>query len=102
MGLLIPWARKTEHFRALRHTRWNQNPHQIRTYMINSISGIDVLRVIYKRPEGSFLPNTSSYEFPRVQRTIENSRGVEESVLETSPALRAAEAELKTLIKSRG
>ncbi len=78
-----------------------RNPHQIRTYMVNSISRIDVLRIIYKRKEGSLLPVTRSYEFPRVQKTITNSKGAEETVLETAPALRAAEAELKALIESR-
>lgn len=77
------------------------HPEQIRTYMINSISRIDVLRIIYKRKEGSLLPSSRSYEFPRVQKTITNARGESDTVLETAPALRAAVAELKALMALR-
>ncbi len=74
-----------------------QHPEQIQTYMINGIARVDVLRVVYKRKEGSLLPASRSYEFPRVQRTIKNAKGEDETVLETAPALRAAVDELKQL-----
>ena len=47
-----------------------QNPTEIRSYMVNSIATTDVLRIIYKRKEGSLLPASRSYDFPRVQRTV--------------------------------
>ena len=78
-----------------------QRPEQIRSYMVNSISGIDVLRIVYKRDEGSLLPISRNYEFPRVQRTVKSSKGEEQAVLETAPALRAAVTELKTLMAAR-
>ncbi len=78
-----------------------QRPEQIRNYMVNSISGIDVLRIIYKRDEGSLLPISRNYEFPRVQRSVKSSKGDEQAVLETAPALRAAVSELKSLIAGR-
>ena len=34
------------------------NPLQIDRYQVNSISNFDVLRVIYQRGEGSFLPSS--------------------------------------------
>ena len=77
------------------------HPEQIRTYMINSISGIDVLRIFYKREPGSLLPTTRSYEYPRVQKTITNSKGKPETILETAPELRAAVIELKDVLQSR-
>lgn len=77
------------------------HPEQIRAYRINSISRIDVLRIIYKRKEGSLLPSSRSYEFPRVQKTITNSKGQPETVLETAPDLRAAVAELTELMQLR-
>lgn len=77
------------------------HPEQIRAYRINSISRIDVLRIIYKRKEGSLLPSSRSYEFPRVQKTITNSKGQPETVLETAPDLRTAVAELTELMKLR-
>lgn len=78
-----------------------KHPKQIRNYMVNSISDVDVLRIIYKRKEGSLLPVSRSYEFPRVQRTVKNGKGVDQTVMETAPALRAAVTELKSLMASR-
>lgn len=75
-----------------------QNPQEISSYMINSISRIDVLRIIYKRKDGSLLPSSRSYDFPRVQRTVTNSKGQEETVLETAPGLREAVKELEMLV----
>ena len=78
-----------------------QHPEQITTHAINSISGVDVLRVVYKRKQGSLLPVSRSYEFPRVQSTVTNSKGEDETVMETAPALKAAAAELEALLESR-
>ena len=78
-----------------------QHPEQISTHAVNSISGVDVLRVVYQRKEGSLLPVSRSYEFPRVQRTVTNSKGEKEIVMETAPALKAANAELNALLESR-
>ena len=77
------------------------NPQEISTYIVNSISRIDVLRIVYKRKEGSLLPAGRSYDFPRVQRTVTNSKGKAETLLETAPELRAALEELKSLVESR-
>ncbi len=77
------------------------HPEEIRTYMVNSISGIDVLRIIYERHAGSLLPASRSYEFPRVQRTITDDAGKSDSVMETAPPLREAVNELKALMEER-
>jgi hypothetical protein len=77
------------------------HPEEIRSYIVNSISGIDVLRIFYKRKPGSLLPTTRSYDYPRVQRTITDDSGESRAVLETAPELRAAVAELKELLQSR-
>jgi hypothetical protein len=69
--------------------------------MVNSIATTDVLRIIYKRKEGSLLPASRSYDFPRVQRTVESPKGKPETVLETAPALREAVKELKKLVAER-
>lgn len=78
-----------------------QHPEQIRNYMVNSISDIDVLRVVYKRKEGSLLPVSRSYEFPRVQRSVKDKTGGEQAVMETAPALRDAVTELKSIMAAR-
>ena len=77
------------------------HPEQIRTHLINSISGIDVLRIFDKREPGSLLPTTRRYDYPRVQKTITNSNGKPETILETAPELRAAVIELKDVLQSR-
>ncbi len=77
------------------------HPEQIRDYMVNSIAGIDVLRIFYKRNEGSLLPTSRSYEYPRAQRTIPDDEGEGKTVLETAPPLRAAVAELKEIVAAR-
>ena len=78
-----------------------KNPSQIRSYMVNNISGIDVLRIIYKRKEGSLLPVSRNYEFPQVQRTVTKKDGKPTVVLETAPELRDAVNELKVLMSAR-
>lgn len=76
------------------------HPEQIDRYMVNSISNLDVLRVIYKRRKGSLLPVSRTYEFSRVQREFTDRKGESQSVMETDPALRAAVTELKQLLQA--
>ena len=68
--------------------------------MVNSISNLDVLRIIYKRRKGSLLPVSLTYEFPRVQRETTDRAGETQSVMETDPMLRAAVTELKLLLQA--
>ena len=77
------------------------HPEEIRSYIVNSIAGIDVLRIFYTRKSGSLLPKSRSYEYPRVQRTITGDSAETKTVLETAPELRAAIAELKEILQSR-
>ena len=77
------------------------HPEEIRDYKVNSSSGGDGLRIFYKRKEGSLLPTSRSYEYPRVQRTIADTGGESKTVLETAPPLRAAIAELKQIVHER-
>ncbi|MEO0615833.1 MAG: DUF3461 family protein [Pseudomonadota bacterium] len=77
------------------------NPGEIRTYMVNSLAGVETLRIVYKRKEGSLLPVSRSYEFPQVQKTVTDSKGRKSDVLETAPALKTALGELKSLMKAR-
>ncbi|MEO0346073.1 MAG: DUF3461 family protein [Pseudomonadota bacterium] len=77
------------------------NPSEIRTYMVNSLAGVDTLRIVYKRTEGSLLPVSRSYEFPQVQKSATDGKGRATDVLETAPALKSAVSELRSLMKSR-
>ena len=76
------------------------HPEQIDRYMVNSISNLDVLRIIYRRRKGSLLPVSRTYEFPRVQREMTDRAGETQSVMETDPTLRAAVTELKQLLQA--
>lgn len=44
-----------------------ESPKQIDKYYITSINRIDVLRIVYARPDESILPSSRSYKFPRIQ-----------------------------------
>lgn len=77
------------------------HPLQIERYMVNSISNHDVLRIIYGRKKGSLLPVSRTYKFPRVQKTVTDSKGGTQTVMETDTALRTAVAELEQLLSSK-
>ncbi len=75
---------------------------QIAGYTVNSLDLKDFLRIDFDRPEGSILPCSRTYDFPRVQKTAAASAsGKEAVVMETHPALRDALAELKTIVGAR-
>ncbi len=77
-----------------------ESPHQIEKYHITSINAVDVLRLIYDRPDGSFLPSYRSYRFPRVQEQDASGRkkDAKQAKLRTHPKLLAAIEELDTLL----
>ncbi len=75
---------------------------QIAGYTVNSLDLKDFLRIDFDRPEGSILPCTRTYDFPRVQKTAAGSgSGKATVVMETNPALRDALAELKQIVGAR-
>ena len=78
-----------------------ESPKQIARYYITSINAIDVLRIVYERPEGSFLPSSRSYKFPRVQVETPPDDGKPKSTtLRMHPMLRDAVEELKLAMKA--
>ena len=79
-----------------------QHPAQVKHYMVNSLDNVDVLRIVYRRDEGSILPESRIYRFPRVQRDVSAGGDKKrlETVMETNPDLRAAIEELKQIHES--
>jgi intergrase/recombinase len=79
------------------------NPMQIEKYMVNGQPTYDVLRIIYLRKKGSFLPSSRTYKFPRVQKefSAEGKEGKTTTVMETNPGLRSAIDELKLLLDDK-
>ena len=77
-----------------------ESPKRIDKYYVTSINLVDVLRVVYDRPSGSFLPSSRTYKFPRVQETA--AAGTDEaSVMRAHPKLRAALAELDMILEAK-
>ena len=78
------------------------HPEQIDRYSVNSIGYTDVLRIVYERPKGSILPETRTYQFPRVQETTENvAKGEDKTVMTTHPCLHKAVIELDELLATK-
>lgn len=80
-----------------------RHPEHVIKYSVNSIEFTDVLRIVYKRPEGSVLPETKTYKFPRVQKTGIGGDGkpTTKMVMEGHPCLRAAVEELKQVLHAK-
>jgi hypothetical protein len=79
------------------------NPAEIEHYSLSSNNNVDVLRIIYKRSKGSFLPTSKRFEFGRSSRTIMADSGSQTSeiVHDISPFLRKAIEELDQLIDAK-
>lgn len=78
------------------------HPEQIDRYSVNSIDYVDVLRIVYVRPKGSVLPETRTYQFPRVQEESDAvAKGEEKTVMTTHPCLRKAITELDDLLATK-
>ena len=75
------------------------HPREVKTFMVNSLHNIDVLRIVYRRREGSLLPESRTYRFPRVQKQVvdENDPGKSQTFMETNPDLRSALEELRAI-----
>jgi hypothetical protein len=79
-------------------------PEEIRDYSLYSEKEVDVLKIYYKRKEGSLLPRRKVFKFPKRTKpfteSVDNSRTVHE-IREPSPAILKAVAELNELLKSK-
>ncbi len=75
---------------------------QIAGYTVNSLDYTDFLGIDYDRPDDSFLPVRRTYEFPRAQKKANAGSGGQETVvMESSPALREALQELRSIVGAR-
>lgn len=80
-----------------------ESPKQIDNYYISSVNYIDVLRIVYDRPEDSCLPSSRTYRFPRVQDTVAEGQPAKKdgAAPRTHPRLRAALTELETIFAAK-
>jgi len=80
------------------------NPLQIARYSVQTIEHddvhTDVLRIVYKRKKGSFLPESKRFRFPRIKKTSleDGGRRKIDTRWEVSPFLQKAVSELDQLL----
>lgn len=79
------------------------NPGEIERYSLNTTNNIDVLRIVYKRNKGSFLPTSKRFEFGRSSKTVVADSGTQkvEIVHVISPFLQKAMKELDGIISAK-
>ena len=77
-----------------------KNPEEIERYSLNSTNNIDILRIVYKRKKGSFLPTSKRFEFGRSTKQIvaDGGTGETENLHVISPFLQKAMTELDGII----
>ena len=77
-----------------------KRPDQIDRYSVQSVENTDVLRVVYKRKKGSFLPDSKRFRFPRIKKTSLEDGGRRKIDIrwEVSPFLQKAVSELDHLL----
>ncbi len=80
-----------------------QNPQQIEKHAVYTTDEFDVLRVIYARQKGSFLPVSKKFKFDRIKKSVLVDSGTRQTELiyESDPAFREALSELEQLETER-
>ena len=80
-----------------------QKPEEIVRYELYSVDQKDILRIIYDRKKGSFLPVTKKYRFPQIKKStlVDSGSGQAQVIFESSAEVRNAVAELDRLMKGR-
>jgi len=79
------------------------HPQQIQKFSVSSVAYTDALRIIYRRPKGSILPETKTFKFPRVQKKApgDAALGKAEDVMVSNPAFLAVLEELRDITESK-
>jgi len=77
-----------------------KRPDQIDRYSVQSVDNTDVLRIVYKRKKGSFLPESKRFRFPRIKKTAMEDSGRRKIDIrwEVSPFLQKAVSELDHIL----
>ena len=77
-----------------------KNPEEITRYSFQTAKDIDSLRIVYKRKQGSLLPSSKKFRFPRFQKTVVADRDNDTTTTnnEISPFLNKVIAELDQIV----
>ncbi len=82
------------------------NPLEIARYSVQTVEHddvhTDVLRIVYKRKKGSFLPESKRFRFPRIKKTSLEDGGRRKIDIrwEVSPFLQKAVSELDQILET--
>ena len=79
------------------------NPDHIARYTIYTVLETDMLRIIYLREQGSLLPVSKTFKFPRVKKSVLVDSGTRQTqvIFERNPALVNAVIEIDTLLDEK-
>jgi len=83
-----------------------RNPLEIERYSVQTIERpdehVDVLRIVYKRRRGSFLPESKRFHFPKIKKTSMEDSGRRKIDIrwEVSPFLQKAISELDQILST--
>ena len=77
-----------------------KNPEEIIRYSFQTTNDTDSLRIVYKRKQGSLLPSSKKFKFPRSQKTVMANRDNDTTttINEISPFLNKVIAELDQIV----
>lgn len=77
-----------------------KNPEEITRYSLQTINDIDFLRIVYERKQGSLLPSSKKFRFPRSKKMIvvDSGSNTTKTLNEISPFLNKVVTELEQLV----
>ena len=80
-----------------------KNPEDITRYSLQNVNDVDILRVVYKRKKGSFLPTSKKFRFARTKKMVVADGGTNKTELlsEISPFLNKVIDELHQVVSHK-
>jgi hypothetical protein len=79
------------------------NPNDIARYTIYTVHDADVLRIIYSRKQGSLLPVSKTFKFPRIKKSVLVDSGTRQTqvLFERNPSFENALTEIEEILENQ-
>ncbi len=79
------------------------NPDDIARYTIYTVHDTDVLRIIYSRKQGSLLPVSKTFKFPRIKKSVLVDSGTRQTqvLFERNPSFENALTEIEEILENQ-
>ena len=79
------------------------NPNDIARYTIYTVHDTDVLRIIYSRKQGSLLPVSKTFKFPRIKKSVLVDSGTRQTqvLFERNPSFENALTEIEEILENQ-